>query len=434
VYRLLKLLIGIGIRLYYRQIKVKNSEFLSNDGPMIIIANHPNTLMDAWMIGHVCKQPIHFMAKGTFFNSPFKRWILGSLNMIPINRSAEEKISGVNNQDSFEACYKVLEAGKILVIFPEGNSMMERQLRQLKTGTARIALEVEKRNEGKLALKVVPMGLFYSKAEKFRSSVMINIEQGLYVADHLKEYEENPTAAAKKLTEKFRLHLERVLVTTDSSDQEKLLEDIHNIVRNKKNKDIEGNAIHLKEIKERIEEIQLLQPYLLDEIQNLVKTIIWQTGKLEIKTDFIDKRFRSQRYLTQLFLSVIFILPGLPLYLFGFIHSFIPFKLTDVLMPKLVKNVEYYAPIAVLVGLVLYPLNYAFLLWLATQLFDLNTFGKIIYFIAMPITGMFAYHFSVFMQNTAYRWNYIFLVMNEKDAIKEVQRQKERLKEILFNN
>lgn len=433
MYRLLKLLIGIGIRLYYRQIKVKNLQYLSNDGPMIIIANHPNTLMDAWMVGHICKQPIHFMAKGTFFNSPLKRWFLGSLNMIPINRNVDEKIDGVNNHDSFEACYKVLEAGKILVIFPEGNSMMERQLRQLKTGTARIALEVEKRNEGKLGLKVVPMGLFYSKAEKFRSSVMINIEQGLFVTDFLEEYETNPTTAAKRLTEKFRVHLERVLVTTDSSDQEKLLEDIHDIVRNKKSKDIEGNAVHLKEIKERIEEIQLLQPYLLDEIQNLVKTILWQTNKLEIKTDFIDKRFRSQLYLSQLLLSVIFILPGLPLYLFGFIHSFIPFKLTDLLMPKLVKNVEYYAPIAVLIGLVLYPLNYVFFLWLAGELFELSAWGKLIYFIAMPMTGMFAYHFSLFMQNTAYRWNYIFLVINEKEAIKEVQRQKNRLKEILFN-
>jgi hypothetical protein len=38
--------------------------------------------------------------------------------------------------------------------------MMERQLRELKSGTARIALEVEQRNAGKLNLKVVPIGIF----------------------------------------------------------------------------------------------------------------------------------------------------------------------------------------------------------------------------------------------------------------------------------
>ena len=433
MYRLLKLLIGIGIRLYYKEIKVKNRQFLDHDGPIIIIANHPNTLMDAWMVGQICKQPIHFMAKGTFFNSRFKRWILGSLNMIPINRSVDEKIDGVNNTDSFESCYKVLEAGKILVIFPEGNSMMERQLRVLKTGTARIALEVEKRNSGKLNLKVIPMGLFYSKAEKFRSSVLITIEQGLFVNDYLEEYNANTSLAARKLTDKFRIHLERVIVTTESSEQEKLLEDILGIMRNSwKQHNIENNAVHFQEIKERIEEIQLLQPYLLDEIQNLVNTIIWQTAKLEIKTDFLDKRFRSQPYLSQLFLSIVFFLLGLPLYVFGFINNIIPFKLTELLMTKLVKNKEYYAPVAVLLGLVLYPLNYSFFLWTGCQLFDLNTIGQIIYFSAMPLTGMFTYHFGLFMTNTAYKWNYIFLVMNEKEAVKELQGLQKRLAKIIF--
>ena len=61
--------------------------------------------------------------------------------MIPINRPMDNRTEGVSNTDSFEACYKILSEGKTLVIFPEGNSVMERFLRELKTGTARIALE-----------------------------------------------------------------------------------------------------------------------------------------------------------------------------------------------------------------------------------------------------------------------------------------------------
>ena len=50
-------------------------------------------------------------------------------------------------------------------------------LRNLKTGTARIALETEKRNEGKLGLKVVAVGLNYSQPEKFRSNILVNIDE-----------------------------------------------------------------------------------------------------------------------------------------------------------------------------------------------------------------------------------------------------------------
>jgi len=207
IYRILRLIVGLGIKIYYKEVTVKNTRALEHDGPMIIIANHPNTLMDAWMIGYACSKPIYFMAKSTFFNSPLKRKILKSLNMIPINRQVDGKIKGINNTDSFEACYQLLEEGKTLVVFPEGTSIPERKLRELKSGTARIALEAEARNNGNLNLKIVPIGLFYSQAEKFRSSVLISIENGLFATDFLTEYSQNASLAAKKLTKVFRLHL-----------------------------------------------------------------------------------------------------------------------------------------------------------------------------------------------------------------------------------
>lgn len=434
LYRLLKLLIGIGVRLYYRQIKVKNVQFLEHHGPMIIIANHPNTLMDAWIIGQVCSQPIHFLAKGTFFNSPIKRWFLSSLNMIPINRQVDGNTAGVNNNLSFEACYKVLEAGKTLVIFPEGNSIMERQLRELKTGTARIALEVQKRNNGNLNLLIVPVGIFYSQAEKFRSSVFVNFGKGKLVKEAIDE-DGSISVASKKLTARLRLLLEQVLVSTESKEQETLIQDLSTILLPLKPvKDIEGKADLMKEIKIKMEEIQLIQPYLVDEIQQLASSIKWKQSQLKIKSDFTKNRFKSKGYLVELFTSVFFVLIGFPVFVFGIIHSILPFKLTEFLMTKLIKNIEYYAPIAVLLGLVLYPLNYILLFQLTNHYLELNLFFKIIYFISMPLTGMFAYYFVRFLQSFSFQWKYSFLVVNQIEAMNQVEKQRKRLSEILFEN
>ncbi|MFN5633643.1 MAG: lysophospholipid acyltransferase family protein [Flavobacteriia bacterium] len=434
LYRILKFLIGIGIRLYYREIKIRNKEFLRHDGPLIIIANHPNTMMDAWIIAQSISQPIYFMAKGTFFNTPLKRWILNSLGMIPINRPIDNKTAGVNNNASFEACYKVLEEGKTLVVFPEGNSMMERQLRELKSGTARIALEVEQRNAGKLNLKVVPIGIFYSQGEKFRSSVMLTIEQGLFVDDLLDEYAENPSVASKKLTSRFRQHLERVLVTTDSLEQEKLIDDVYDIVKDEKSKaSVESRVEYLKQISDRIEEIQLLKPFLIEEIQTLVNQIQWQTEKLKIRQDLLNKRFKLSSYSLQLFFSVIYAVVGFPVFIFGLIHSIVPFKGTELLMPKLIKNVEYYAPIAVLLGLVVYPINYSLFIWTAGILFQLSLLVKVLYFCAMPITGMFAYYYIRFFSKTAYRWKYLFVRMNEGQALNELTMLRTRLNDLIHS-
>lgn len=432
LYRILKILIGMGMRLYYREIRVKHAFHLDHKGPMIIIANHPNTLMDAWLIALACKEPIHYLAKGTFFNTKFKRWILGSLGMIPINRQVDGNTSGVNNADSFEACYKVLEAGKILVIFPEGNSVMERQLRELKSGTARIALEVLKRNEGKLDLQVVPVGLYYSQAHRFRSSVFVNFGEGMSVHDYLDGYVNNPSLAAKDLTAEFRKKLEGVLVLSASKEQETLVDELCGILQgDEEHPNVESKAKFMTALHTKLESIQLVEPAKMEEIQHLVNSFKWQTQQIEIRGEFIERGLRSKRFMYELLLSLIIFLIGLPMFIFGFLHSIIPFKLTDLLMPKLVKNVEYYAPIAILLGLILYPINYFLLLKLAINLFDLTLFAKIIYFILMPLTGMYAFHFSRFLGAISFRFRYLFLLSDKREALRSLKEKKERLAEIL---
>jgi len=422
IYRILRLLVGLGIKLYYKEINIKNTKVFDHDGPMIIIANHPNTLMDAWMIGYACPKPIYFMAKSTFFNSSFKRKILKSLNMIPINRQVDGKIKGINNADSFEACYQLLEEGKTLVVFPEGTSIPERKLRELKSGTARIALEAEARNNGQLNLKIVPIGLFYSQAEKFRSSVLISIENGLFATDFLTEYSQNASLAAKKLTKVFRLHLERVLISTENKTQEELLHKLFAVFWARKRDKVVSEEVKLmKEIQTKLEEIQLLKPYLMNEIQDLLQVIEWQTRKLAIHTDFIHRRFRSRLYLIQLSLSIFFLLVGFPFFVFGLINNFIQYKLVDFLVPKLTKFVEFYAAVGVLLSFIIYPLFYSGLFYGADKLFHMPFIMDVIYSVSLPLSGLYAYSFARYLKRIGYKWKYIFLIFNQREAVKELQ-------------
>jgi len=436
LYRVIQLLVNIGMRLYYAEIKVKNAQFLEHNGPMIIIANHPNTLVDAWLVGNVCKQPIYFMAKGTFFNNKLKMWFLRSLNLVPINRATETKTKGVSNESSFEECYKILEQGKTLVIYPEGNSFMERQLRQLKSGTARIALEAEYRNRGTLNLKVVPLGLIYLQAEKFRSSILVNVGEAKAVTHHLAEFEANSSMAAKKLTLEFRSQLEKVLVTTQSKEQEELIEHLVDGIQSRyigNSKGVEASVDLMKNVRDRVEYLSLMEPWKIEEIQSLLKNINWRVEKLNIKADLLDRKFRSVMFIRQIALSILLMLIAFPVFIFGFIHSFIPFKMTDLLMPKLVKNVEYYAPIAILLGLVLYPLNYFGFIYLVDYFFNVSFWVKCVYFVLMPITGMFAHSFVYYLKHISFKLNYTFLIMNQKEALLELKKQRQKLIDLVFD-
>jgi len=402
------------------------------EGPVIIIANHPNTLMDAWIIGHVCKQPIHYMAKSTFFSSPMKKRLLTSLNMIPINRRTDGNVEGISNTDSFEACYKILEEGKTLVIFPEGNSFPERKLRELKSGTARIALEAERRNGGKLNLKIIPVGIYYSQAEKFRSSVMVTVGQSIGVTELVPEFQTNSSLAAKKLTEKFRIHLERVLVTAENADQEAMIETLFQLLRKKEEAlNVEKGAEFMQTIKRNIEEIQLIAPYKIAEIQQLIKTVKWQQEKLAIQADFVSRRFRSRLYIMQICLSILFLLFGLPFFLFGFIHNAIPFKLTDFLVPRITKYIEYFAAMNILLALVFYPLTYFCFVEIFTTLFHPVFFVKLIYLFSLPFSGLYAHSFLYYFKRIGQKWHYIFLIFKQKEALKELQENKKSLEKLI---
>lgn len=437
LYRLLKIVVGIGIRFYYKEIKIAQRKNLLDSGPCLLLANHPNTLMDAWIVGFISKRPIYFMAKATFFNSPLKLRILKSLNMIPINRQGEGKMDGVNNASSFEACYQLLEEGKCLVIFPEGTSYLERHLRELKTGAARIVLETEKRNHGKLKVKVIPLGLNYLEANRFRSSILVNVGAPIEVVDFLPEYEEKPSQGAKRLTETFRIRMEQLLAYSDEKSMELLIEELHTIFSSKyiksTEKGVSGEVNQLKAIRDSLTEIELTAPWKLEEIKNLLTQLKWQIGKFEIRADFLDRRFRSKMFLRQLIVSLVFLIIGLPLFVFGVFHNVFQYKLTDFLVPKITKELEYYAPIAVLIGLVTYPLCYLGFLMLGKNLFELTAWEQAFYFLAMPISGMYAYSFSKYLKHIAFKWKFIFLMINNKQTILELQEKKNKLRSLLFD-
>ena len=103
---------------------------------------------------------VAFLANASLFASSFANWFL-SQYCVPIQRKTDVANKNVDNDKSFERCDAFLSNGGCLYIAPEGTSDMERRLRPIKTGTARIALSAEAKNAFQLGLKIIPVGLTY---------------------------------------------------------------------------------------------------------------------------------------------------------------------------------------------------------------------------------------------------------------------------------
>lgn len=190
---------------------------LREQGPLLIAANHPNSFLDAIILDSIFKSPIYSLARGDAFAGKFISKILFSLNMLPVYRMSEGVENLENNFATFNACQKLFEQNKIVLIFSEGKCMNEWHLRPLKKGTARLALKAWEKD---IPLKVLPLGINYSSFRFYGKNMLFNF--GNIISQ--KDFQPGNLDGKfiKEFNEKLQSQLEGLVHEIDASDKEKL--------------------------------------------------------------------------------------------------------------------------------------------------------------------------------------------------------------------
>lgn len=181
LYATLRLIAGTALRWHYREVAVLGAERMPRGGPVLLVVNHPNALVDALVVGWVVPRRVRITAKAVLFDGPVLGAFLRFVGVVPLRRASDElagrqrapggSVDAARNADSFAALLDALDGGSAVLIFPEGKSHDEPTLAPLKTGPARIALAA--RDAGRAAgLRIVPIGLVFEEKEAVRSRVI----------------------------------------------------------------------------------------------------------------------------------------------------------------------------------------------------------------------------------------------------------------------
>ena len=136
--------------------------------------NHPNSFLDAIIIGSQFNQPVHYLARGDAFKNPLAKRLLSAIKMMPIYRLSEGREYLALNDATFDGCKNVLLQSGIVLIFSEGLCKHKWQLQPLKKGTARIAFSAW--NEPSIInnFRVQPISLNYQSFTKFGKQLIIH--------------------------------------------------------------------------------------------------------------------------------------------------------------------------------------------------------------------------------------------------------------------
>ena len=399
LYSLIQKISVLAIKLFFNQISIQNKQIVPNTSPIIFVANHPNFFMDPLIIGSYCPRQLYFFAKSTLFNSPLKKRILTRLNLVPVYRKTDDKENMGENVNSFNKGYKILENNGAFLIFPEGISVGKRVLEKLKTGAARIGLEAELKNDFDLNIVIIPIGLSYSDQVRFRSNIMIRFGSPIELSKFEKEYKTNEVKTVKKVTliiEKSLNNLTNYYQTDQIEDIVQGLELIYKMelmtelgmeVYNKND-----DFIISKILTDAVQWYKDNEPALIIEFREKLNEYIDLLKQLDIRDEFLDPVRQEKRGWGKT-KTILFLVIGSPLFIWGIITNYIPYILPRVLVEITNKDQSEEASWKLIYGFIFFVFYYAVsitFIWKLTQ----NIFLTILFISSLIPSGDFALYYS----------------------------------------
>jgi 1-acyl-sn-glycerol-3-phosphate acyltransferase len=215
-------------RFYYPEIEFTNKQSCPATGPVLVVANHQNALLDPVLMGMAVGRPIHFIAKPGLFDIPIIGRILKALGMVPAYRSSADASQTKKNFASLAVATSLLQSNKVVGMFPEGKSHDEPTLERLKSGAARLAIQAVR--EGTKNVIILPLGLNYQRKEQFRSAVWVRSGPGINVNQWLANNPLDDSATAKALSAEIDRSLKSLVVHLDDKSWAPLLGSLELIV------------------------------------------------------------------------------------------------------------------------------------------------------------------------------------------------------------
>jgi len=195
------------LHVFFREIGMSGLDYIPAGVPLVFVANHNNSVVDAVLLLALPGARPRMLAKSTLFSHPVMGPLLALAGALPVYRRRDPGVDVALNLETFARCRAALAAGGQIALFPEGTSHSQERGLPIKNGAARIVLETEALH-GPLGLRIIPVGLAYEAKERFRSRVWVRVGQSLDPAAELAAYRHEPKTAVRALTARIAAALE----------------------------------------------------------------------------------------------------------------------------------------------------------------------------------------------------------------------------------
>lgn len=384
---LIRLVLLQTTRLFYREIAVSGARL--PEGPLVVVANHPNGLVDPLMVRLALDHPVKGMAKSTLFKNPISKTVMEAFDALPVYRRVDGEDTG-KNASMFSACHECLEEGGALMLFPEGTSHDATELLPLKTGAARIALGAEADNDYALGVQILPVGLIYEDKAIFRSRAAVVVGEPLSLTRWHEAHKEDPFEASRALTHEIAESLSSVMLEADDSELWSGFLAVASWMSEGALDDMDDRQAQARELAAGYEWLQEHDPasaqQLVDEVRGFAQ--MFESVGVENPLDLERVEIKTGRLVR----SALWLLLLAPFALLGAILGWLPYRLIRPLSFAIARGeLDVVSSIKAIAGLVLMPLTYIIEGVIVWQL--VNLWAGVAVVILAPLLGLVTMHF-----------------------------------------
>jgi len=333
------------VQLFYPRIEVHGGHNLPVGHSMLLVANHPNSLLDPLIIMIGIGRHVSFLAKSTFFSNPIGRQLMNAFGALPVYRQSDERQEAAphtdranRNEATFARCRALLRSAQPLALFPEGTTHSNTMMLPLRTGAARIALSAVAESGGRLDLRIIPLGLWYQNKSRFRSSVLVVVGQPFGLAEFATRYAVVPDEAVDALTEQIELHLDSVVLQAENAEVLRGIPSLAIWTAAHEPQTLEEQHARAAKLLAAHQRLRVLDPVRLKQIEQQARHYAAVLSTLGIDDPW-SLELSSARRGRMLWLACILVIGFVPA-LLGFALSYGPYRLAAPLTPLLMGDYE----------------------------------------------------------------------------------------------
>jgi 1-acyl-sn-glycerol-3-phosphate acyltransferase len=365
------------------------------------------------------KRGLFYLVRGDVFANKFFARILKTLHMLPVYRKRDRGYGFIKqNYSTFSTCHQTLANNRTVMILAEGTTEHEKRLRPLMKGTARIAFGALEAYPDMEDVYVVPVGVNYTYAERFRSEVYIDFGTPISVRSFEESYRLNANKGINDLTRTLKKNLEPRVIHIEAAADNELVERLFQIDRSRQPFKVLPIVTHNdkplkreKRIADFVNQFGQEDKQILKEKTNSYFSLLQEFG--------LNNCIRFEKKGSS-FLNGLFLILGFPFFLVGYMFGQPLIWLAHYIARTTINHITFLSSIIMAAGVVLW-LIYLILILLVAIWF------KAYYLFLIPVLCLFALFYGDVYKDWRCRWVYENLSAEQQQSLLEQQGNIEKI-------